>query len=67
MLSALLAFLVGCLVLAVVIYVVHLVLGMLQLPAPITQIALLIFGLIGLVILIALAVSVYQGGGPRWL
>lgn len=63
MLSALLIFLIGCLVLAVVIYVFHLVLGMLTLPEPVKQIALIIVGLIGLVILLILAVNVYNGGG----
>jgi hypothetical protein len=62
MLGALLVFLVGCLVLAVVIYVIHLIMGMLTLPDPVKQIALLILGLIGLIALIALAVNVFNGG-----
>lgn len=61
MLTALLVFLVGILVLSVVIYVCHLVIEMLKLPEPINKIALLIIGLIGLVVLIMLAVGVYNG------
>lgn len=63
MISALLTFLVGCLVLACVVYVVSLVMGMLTLPDPVKQIALIIVGLIGLVMLIGMAVSVYNGAG----
>jgi hypothetical protein len=63
MLGALLIFLIGCLVLAVVLYVFNLILGMLTLPDQIKQIALLIIGLIGLVILIMLAVNAFHGGG----
>lgn len=63
MLAALLTFLIGCLVLAVVLYVVHLVMGMIDLPPNVRQIALLIVGLIALVVLIMLAVNVFQGGG----
>lgn len=68
MLGALLTFLIGCLVLAAVIYVVHLVLGMLTLPDPMKQIALVIIGLIGLVVLLMLAANVFQGGAAvfRW-
>lgn len=63
MLGSLLVFLVGCLVLAVVLYVVHLVMGMLTLPDQVKQIALCIIGLIGLIVLIMLAVNVFNGGG----
>lgn len=42
MLGALLVFLIGCLILAVVIYVLHLVLDMLTLPTQVKQIALII-------------------------
>jgi len=63
MLSALLTFLVGCLVLAVVLYVVKLVIDMLSLPGNIAQLALIIIGLIGLIVLIMLAVQVFNGGG----
>ena len=68
MLTALLVFLVGCLVLAVVVYVLHLILDMLSLPPPVRQIALLIIGLIGLVVLLILAAQVFQGGPGvvRW-
>jgi hypothetical protein len=63
MLGALLTFLLGCLVLAIIIYVLHLILGMLSLPPEVKQIALLIIGLIGLIVLIMLAVNVFRGGG----
>lgn len=56
-------FLVGALVLAVVVYVAKLLLALFELPPPIQQIALLILGLIGLVLLIMLCVHVYSGGG----
>ena len=62
MLTALLYFLIGCLVLAVVIYVLKLVLDMLTLPDQVKQIGLVIVGLIGLVIVLILAVNVFQGG-----
>lgn len=62
MLSALLVFLIGVLVLSVVLYICHLVLGMLTLPANIKQIALAVIGLIGLIVLIMLAVQVFGGG-----
>lgn len=66
MLSGLLTFLVGCLVLAVVLYVVHLLMGMIDLPPNVKQIALVIVGLIALVILVMLAVRAFQGGGAPW-
>lgn len=62
MLGALLVFLIGCLVLAVVIYVVHLLLDMISLPPHVKQIALLILGLIFLVLILMLALQVYSGG-----
>jgi Na+/phosphate symporter len=63
MLGALLVFLIGCLVLAVVIYVLHMVLDMITLPPQVKQIALVIIGLIGLVVVLILAVNVFRGGG----
>ncbi len=66
MLMALLVFLIGCLVLAVVIYVVKLILDMLGLPPPINQIAMLIVGLIGLVLLLMLTVNAFRGGAIPW-
>lgn len=65
MLWALLTFLVGCLVLAVVIYVVNLLLGMMTLPDEVKKIALIIIGLIGLIILVILALNVFRGGELR--
>lgn len=62
MLWALVVFLVGCLVLTAVIYVLHLVLEMLTLPPPVKQIALVVIGLIGLIIVIILALNVFRGG-----
>ncbi len=66
--SSLITFLIGCLVLLCVLYVVNLVMGQIPLPDPIKQIALIVIGLIGLVILLMLAVNVFQGGMPviRW-
>lgn len=64
MLRALAYFLVGCLVLAVVIYVCSLILALLALPPAISHIALIILGLLGLLALVWLAVRVFKGGGP---
>ena len=63
MLGGLLTFLLGCLILAVVLYVVHLVIGMLDLPGNVKQIATVIIALIGLIVLIILAINVFGGGG----
>ena len=62
MLSALLVFLIGALILAVVVYVCHMIIGMISLPEPINRIALLIVGLIGLVLLLILTIGIYSGG-----
>lgn len=62
MLNSLLVFLIGCLILAVIIYIARLILGMLALPDPVNKIALLIVGLIGLVILLGLATGAMGGG-----
>lgn len=67
MLSGLLVFLVGCLVLAVILYVAKMILDILSLPAPVNQIALLILGLIGLLVLIMLALRAFGGGIPLGL
>lgn len=64
MLMGLLVFLIGCLVIAVIVYVFHLVLDMLSLPPPIKQIALIIVALIALVCLLILVVHVMSGGEP---
>jgi hypothetical protein len=62
MLWALVIFLVGCLVVAVVVYVLKLILiDVLTLPDPIVRIALLIIGLIGLVLVLILALAVFRG------
>ncbi len=63
MIGGLIYFLVGCLILCVVLYVVNLVLGMIDLPANIKQIGLVIIGLIGFLVLIALALGAFRGGG----
>jgi hypothetical protein len=65
MLIALLYFLVGCLVLAVVLYVAKLILGMLDLPPPVQQIALIIIGLVGLIFLILLVMNVMPSGSAH--
>lgn len=61
MLVGLLYFLVGVLVIVVVVYAAHLLINMLQLPAEVKQIALLIVALIALVCLIILMVNVFSG------
>ena len=68
MLGALLAFLLGCLVLCVVLYICHLVMKFITLPDEIKQITLCILGLIGLVVLIMLALRVLDlgVGAFRW-
>lgn len=66
MLSALLVFLVGCLILAVVIYVFNMILAMIELPPQVKQIALIIVGLILLVLLIMITVNVFNGGGVQF-
>ena len=68
MLRALGTFLVGALVLAVILYVVNLIMGLLTLPPALAQIALIIIGLLGLLALIYLAVNAFKGtGGPSIL
>jgi protein-S-isoprenylcysteine O-methyltransferase Ste14 len=69
MLRALGVFLVGALILAVVLYVAHLVIGLLTLPPAIAQLALIIIGLLGLIALIYLAVYAFRNtpGGPSIL
>ncbi len=62
MLTALIYFLIGVLVLLVVLYVTKLVLDYLELPPPIRQIVMLIFGLIGLIVLIILVMGVLPAG-----
>lgn len=58
-------FAVGCLALAIVVWLAQLVIGMLALPAPISQIALIVLGIIGLVLLIMAAVWAFQNP-PKW-
>lgn len=67
MLWALLTFLIGCLILAVVLYVINLVLGLITLPSQVKEIALIIFGLIGLVILVMLSINVFRGASVPML
>lgn len=62
MISGLIIFLVGCLVLAIVLYVAHLVIDMLALPPNIKQIALIIIGLVGLLVLIVLTMNAFGVG-----
>ncbi len=62
MIGGLLVFLVGCLVLAVILYAFNLVLGMISLPEQLKQLALLIVGLICLLLLIMLAIRAATGG-----
>lgn len=65
MVSSLVVFLIGVLVLAVLIYIGKLFIGMLDLPPNGQQIATLILGLIGLLLLLSLILHVFGGwGGP---
>jgi hypothetical protein len=64
MLRALLWFLCGAFALCVVLWVVHLLIGMMDLPPPIAQLAITIIGLIGLVVLLILCVRVFNNPGP---
>ncbi len=50
--SALLSFLLVIVVVLVVIYCAHLVVGYLELPEPIRKVVMLIVGLIGLIVLL---------------
>lgn len=65
MIAALLTFLVGALVLIVVVYIAKLVLDALPLPDNLRQIALLIVGLIGVLLLVVLMVQLL-GPGLAW-
>jgi len=64
MLWALAAFAVGILILSVIVWLCHLVIGMLALPAPIDQIALIVIGLVGLIVLIIMCINIYNGTLP---
>ncbi len=61
MMSGLLFFLIGCLVLVIVLYVAKLVLDQLELPPPVRQIVMLILALVGLVILVWLLLGAFGG------
>ncbi len=63
MFNALLVFAVGCLILAIVVYIFKLILGMLDLPGEVKQIVLLIVSLIALIFLILLTVHAFQSAG----
>jgi hypothetical protein len=62
MLAALLYFLLGALVLLIVLYVARLVLAQMELPPNVRQIALLIIGLVGLILLLTLVLNL--AGSP---
>jgi Na+/phosphate symporter len=66
-LGALITFLIGCLVLVVVIYVLHLVIDMLTLPPQVRQIGLVIVGLIGFLVVVYLAFGAmaWPAAGPH--
>jgi hypothetical protein len=63
MLQALIVFLVGCLILAVVIWVFNLIMGMIDLPAQIKQIATIIVSLVLLLVLILITLHSLGWGG----
>lgn len=66
MISGLITLLVGILVLAIVIFILHLAIDLLPgIPPQIKQIALLIVGLIGLLVLVYLCLQAFgtAGGG----
>lgn len=65
MLYAVGVFAVGCLCLAIVIWLATLVIGMLQLPQTITQIAMIVLGIVGLIALFAAAVWAFRNP-PKW-
>jgi hypothetical protein len=54
--------LITILVVIVVLYAVNYVIGMLTLPPPVKQIALLIVGIVGLIYILQLALGVLHGG-----
>jgi hypothetical protein len=62
--GGLITFLVGCLVLVVVLYVLHLVIDMLTLPPQVRQIGLVIIGLIGFLVVIYLAFGALAWPAP---
>lgn len=61
--GGLVSFLVCCIVLIVVLYIFQQVLGMIELPAPVKNIAWLIVGLIALLVLINITLHAFGGGG----
>ncbi len=63
MINAVLVFLIGCLVLAIVVYIFNLIIAMLKLPDEVKQIALLIVGLVGLLFLILITIHAFQSAG----
>jgi hypothetical protein len=64
MLRSLGIFLVGVLVIVIVVYVLHLLLGMLALPADVTTMANLIVGLLALIGAVILGMKVFRGDVP---
>ncbi len=65
MLWAVAVFAVGCLCLVIVLYLAQLVIAMLALPPAITQIALIVLALVGLVALFAAAAWAFKNP-PNW-
>jgi hypothetical protein len=58
------AFIVGCIILAIVLYVFHEMLPLLGLPAEIAHLATILLGLLGLLCLLYLFYRVFSGGPP---
>ncbi len=65
MLYAVGVFAVGCLCLAIVIWLAQLIIAMLALPPAISQIALIVLGIVGLIALVAAAVWAFNNP-PKW-
>lgn len=55
-------FLIGCLVVLIVVYVGHMMLGMIGLPGDIVQFCYVILGILALVAVVYLAWQVFSGG-----
>lgn len=61
MLRAFGVFLIGCLLLAIVLYIADLIIGLLVLPPGVGHIAQIVIGLLGLLCLVYLCVNAFRG------
>lgn len=62
MLTSLVYFLIACLVLVVVLWVAKVILDQLTLPANVKQIAYVVLGVVGLIVLLLIVLRVFGGG-----